>query len=151
MGRKADPKGRDRPRTIVLAGDVAEIAQNLADKNQLSACLSQLLRQNYGISDELSQLEQALNATIDERKTLQQKEAALIDEIEAARDALVHRQNHILPALYQRQGVLEERLRKLREKQQYLPPREATLVQDQIMETGRILDTVLKEIEELEE
>ena len=150
MGRKPNPKGKDRTRTISLDGDVAELAQKLADKSQLSSVLSQLLRQNYGISDELSQLEQALSVTIDERKNLQQKELQLIEEIEAARDSLIHRQNHILPSLYQRQGVLEERLDKLREKQAYLPHKEATLVQDQIMETGRILETVLEEIKELE-
>lgn len=150
MGRKPNPKGKDRTRTISLDGDVAELAQKLADKSQLSSVLSQLLRQNYGISDELSQLEQALSVTIDERKNLQQKELQLIEEIEAARDSLIHRQNHILPSLYQRQGVLEERLDKLREKQAYLPSKEATLVQDQIMETRRILETVLKEIKELE-
>ena len=44
MGRKPDPRGKDRPRTIVLSGDVAEIAQNLAEKNHLSATLSELLR-----------------------------------------------------------------------------------------------------------
>ena len=150
MGRKPNPKGKDRTRTISLDGDVAELAQRLADKSQLSSVLSQLLRQSYGITDELAQLEHALSTTIDERKNLQQKEAALIEEIEAARDSLIHRQNHILPSLYQRQGVLEERLNKLREKQRYLPPKESTLIQDQIMETGRILQTVLEEIKELE-
>ena len=150
MGRKADPRGKDRPRTIVLSGDVAEIAQDLADKSQLSAVLSQLLRQSYGISDDISRLEQLLTSTTDARKEMQEREEQIIAELDRAREQLVHRQSHILPQLYQRQGVLEERLRKLREKQLYLPPKESTLVQDQIMETGRILDTVLKEIQELE-
>lgn len=150
MGRKADPRGKDRPRTIVLSGDVAEIAQDLADKSQLSAVLSQLLRQSYGISDDISRLEQLLTTTTDARKEMQEREEQIIAELDRARDQLVHRQSHILPQLYQRQGVLEERLRKLREKQLYLPSKEGTLVQDQIMETGRILETVLKEIQELE-
>ena len=126
------------------------MAQKLADKSQLSSVLSQLLRQSYGISSELDQLEQALNATIDERKNLQQKEAALIEEIEAARDSLIHRQNHILPSLYQRQGALETRLEDLRLKLNYLPPADANKVMKQIDETRRILETVLEEIKELE-
>ena len=151
MGRKPNPKGKDRTRTISLDGDVAEIAQELANKSQLSRVLSQLLRQSYGISDQLSRLEHALSSTIDERKNLQQKELEIIAEIDAAKEQIVHQQNHILPSLYQRQGVLEQRIRSLREKQQYLPPREATLVQDQILESKRILETVLKEIAELEQ
>ena len=150
MGRKPNPKGKDRPRSICLDGDVSELAQKLADKSQLSSVLSQLLRQNYGISDELSQLEQALSVTIDERKNLQQKEATLIEEIEAARDALIHRQNHILPSLYQRQGVLETRLEDLRLKLNYLPQNEAIKVMNQIDETRKLLETVLEDIKELE-
>ena len=151
MGRKADPRGKDRPRTIVLSGDVAEIAQDLADKSQLSAVLSQLLRQSYGISDDITRLEQLLKTATDERKELQQKEEELIAAIDDAREALIHRRNHTLPSLYQRQGVVEERLRRLRAQQLRVPPKEATLIQDKIMENNRILDTILKEIEELEE
>jgi chromosome segregation ATPase len=150
MGRKPNPRGKDRTRTISLDGDVAELAQKLADKSQLSAVLSQLLRQSYGISDELSHLEQALSTTIDERKNLQQKEAALIEEIEAARDSLIHRQNHILPSLYQRQGVLEGRLEDLRLKLNYLPQHESIKVMKQIDETRSLLEAVLEDIKELE-
>ena len=150
MGRKPNPKGKDRTRTISLDGDVAELAQRLADKSQLSSVLSQLLRQSYGITDELAQLEHALSTTIEERKNLQLKEAALIEEIEAARDSLIHRQNHILPSLYQRQGALETRLEDLRLKLNYLPPSDQTRVMNQIDETRKILQTVLEEIKELE-
>lgn len=151
MGRKPNPRGKDRTRTISLDGDVADIAQELADKSQLSKVLSQLLRNAYNISDEVSKMKQQLETMTVERKRLQDAERELIDAITDAENRIIHDRNHVLPALYQRQGVLEERLRKLRERQAYLPPKEATLVQDQIMETGRILTTLLKEIEELEE
>lgn len=151
MGRKPNPRGKDRTRTISLDGDVADIAQELADKSQLSKVLSQLLRNAYNISDEVSKMKQQLETMTVERKRLQDAERELIDAITDAENRIIHERNHVLPALYQRQGVLEERLRKLRERQAYLPPKEATLVQDQIMETGRILTTLLKEIEELEE
>lgn len=151
MGRKPDPRGKDRPRTIVLAGDVAEIAQDLADKSQLSAVISDLLRRAYGGGTHLNDLKRELQATTTLRKDMQEQEEELIRRIDVAERELITQRNHILPSLYQRQGVLEERLEKLREKQRHLPPKEATLVQDQLMETKRILETVLKEIEELEE
>ena len=53
MGRKADPRGKDRPRTIVLSGDVAEIAEKLAENNQLSATLSELLHPYIILFNEL--------------------------------------------------------------------------------------------------
>ena len=151
MGRKPNPRGKDRTRTIQLDGDVADIADQLAEKKALSATLSGLLRQNYGISDDITRLEQALSTTIDERKNLQQRELDLIDEITKQKDKLVHDRNHILPSLYQRQGVVEERIRELRKKLQYLPPMEATAVQDRIFESQRILTNILAEIKELEE
>ena len=151
MGRKPNPKGKDRTRTVSLDGDVADIAQELADKSQLSKVISQLLRNAYNISDEVSRMKEQLEQMTNKRKVLQHAEAELIEAIDEAERRIIHDRNHVLPSLYQRQGVLEERLRKLRARQAYLPPKEATLVQDQIMETNRILTTGLKEIEELEE
>lgn len=151
MGRKPNPKGKDRTRTISLDGDVSDIAQQLADKSQLSKVLSQLLRNAYNLSDEVSAMKEQLETMTTERKRIQQAEEELIEAINNAELRIIHERNHVLPAMYQRQGVLEERLRKLRERQLRLPPKEATLVQDQIMETNRILTALLQEIEELEE
>lgn len=151
MGRKPNPKGKDRTRTISLDGDVSDVAQELADKSQLSKVLSQLLRNAYNISDEVAIMKDKLASLVEERKGLQRLEEEMIEAIDEAERRIIHDRNHVLPSLYQRQGVLEERLRKLRERQAYLPPKEATLIQDQIMETTRILTTLLKEIEELEE
>lgn len=152
MGRPKNPRGKDRTRTISLDGDVGEIAQSLADKSQLSKVLSQLLRASYGISDDISRLEAALNATIDERKALQEREEQIIQEITEQKDRLVHRQNHILPSLYQRQGVIEERLTRLhQERKQAITPTESKKKMRLIMENDKLLKQVLAEIAELEE
>lgn len=151
MGRKPNPRGKDRTRTISLDGDVAEIAQDLADKSQLSKVLSQLLRHSYGISDDISRLELALSSTIEERKQLQLKEEELIHEIEAQKDALVHRQNHILPSLYQRQGVIQERLSSLRQRRERAFTAQDVARYDKlIQENEKLLKDVQIEIEELE-
>jgi len=151
MGRKPNPRGKDRTRTISLDGDVAEIAQNLADKSQLSKVLSQLLRTSYGISDDISRLEATLNAAISERKALQQREEDLIKEITEQKERLVNRQNHILPSLYQRQGVIEERLKRLtKERAMALNPTDSRKKMKQITENTNLLNKVLDEIKELE-
>ena len=151
MGRKADPRGKDRPRTIVLSGDVAEIAQDLADKSQLSAVLSELLRQSYGISDDVKLLKNALIATTDERKKLQERELELEAEIRNAEDRLIHQQNHILPSLYQRQGILEERMKRLqKEHAAALDPTTSRLKSSQLQATSNQLHKVLDEIKLLE-
>lgn len=151
MGRKPNPHGKDRTRTIQLDGDLADIAQKLADKSQLSKTLSQLLRQSYGMSDNITQLELALIAATDERKELQQREEQLIDEITAARDSLIQRQNHILPSMYQRQGALEVRLAELQKKLQVEWTHQGQIkLQNQVNETNKQLQAVLSEIKELE-
>jgi len=152
MGRKPNPRGKDRTRTISLDGDVAEIAQDLADKSQLSKVISQLLRASYGISDDISRLEQSLNAAISERKALQAKEEELIEEIEKQKEALVNRRSHILPSLYQRQGVIEERLKRLvAERKRAITPMESQKKMKLITENTNLLNKVLDEIKELEE
>jgi len=152
MGRKPNPRGKDRTRTISLDGDVAEIAQDLADKSQLSKVLSQLLRHSYGISDDITRLERALNTTITERKQLQEREEELIAEITEQKNALVDRRSHILPSLYQRQGVIEERLKRLHaEHKRAIGPGEAQRKLQLINENTRMLNEVLNDIKELEE
>jgi len=151
MGRKPSKHGKDRTRTIQLDGDVGEMAQELASKGQLSRTLSQLLRESLGMGGQIESLEQALNATIDERKNLQIMEEDLIKKLEQAKDDLIHKQSHILPSLYQRQGVLEERCKVLNNKAfTAIDGRHATQINDQYLETTRLLDAVLEEIRILE-
>lgn len=151
MGRKADPRGKDRPRTIVLSGDVAEIAQDLADKSQLSKVLSQLLRQAYNISDEVSIMKAKLLEMTDQRKAMQHAEEEMIAAIRDAEDRIIHERSHILPSLYQRQGKLEEKLERLRqERERALDPTTSKRKVNQMQATRDQLQEVLDEIERLE-
>jgi hypothetical protein len=151
MGRKPDPKGRDRTRTISLAGDVAEIAQNLADKGQLSRVLSDLLRQSYGISSHISQLEHALGEAINERKNLQKKELRLIEEIDAQKVALIERKNLDLPLLLQQKDALVERASSLNSKlARSFVPTEISRFENQLREVNRLLQEVRENIFEIE-
>ena len=65
MSRKPDQKGRDRTRTIQLRGDVAEIAQVLANQRRLSEVLSDLLYEKFGYKNEQAKL-RAKQAVLDE-------------------------------------------------------------------------------------
>ena len=151
MGRKADPRGKDRPRTIVLSGDVADIAQDLADKSQLSKVLSQLLRQAYNISDEVSIMKAKLLEMTDRRKAMQEAEEEMIAAIRDAEDRIIHERSHILPSLYQRQGKLEEKLERLRrERELALDPTTSKRKVNQMQATRDQLQEVLDEIERLE-
>lgn len=110
MGRKADKRGKDRPRTIVLSGDVAEIAQKLADLNKLSSTLSELLRHNYGFGDKLDEKKRELETTHQQRVALQRKEkdlAAVIDQLE---NEFVKSQTVIRPKLEEKIALLGGRL-----------------------------------------
>lgn len=112
MGRKADPKGKDRPRTIVLSGDVADIAQKLADKGELSATLSELLRYNYGFSDKLEDKKRELTAILDEKQRLGEYEAAIYAQIEDLEAKALENQAQVKPALVKRRQILLQRLAK---------------------------------------
>ena len=109
MGRKADPKGRDRPRTIVLAGDVAEIAQKLADRGELSSTLSELLRSAYGFGDKIDEKKRQLTAILDEKQRLAAQEIELIAEIDTLEAQTIEKRATILPQLTQRLKILQER------------------------------------------
>ena len=151
MGRKADPRGKDRPRTIVLSGDVADIAQDLADKSQLSKVLSQLLRQAYNISDEVSIMKAKLLEMTDQRKAMQEAEEEMIAAIRDAEDRIIHERSHILPSLYQRQGKLEEKLERLRQERELaLDPTTSKRKVNQMQATRDQLQEVLDEIQRLE-
>lgn len=152
MGRKPNPRGKDRTRTISLDGDVADIAQELADKSQLSRVLSQLLRQAYNISDEVAVLKAKLTETIDQRRALQAKEEDIIAAISDAEEKIIHQKNHILPALYQRQGKLEEKLARLREEhKKALDPQTSRRKASQMQTTTNQLYELLDEIKRMEE
>ena len=109
MGRKADPKGKDRTRTIVLAGDVAEIAQKLADKGELSRTLSELLRFNYGFGDALDEKKRELEAAHEQRIQLQRLEESLANEIDELENTVLQQDTTIRPNLEKRKEILLQR------------------------------------------
>lgn len=116
MGRKADPRGKDRPRTIVLSGDVAEIAQKLADEGNLSATLSDLLRQQYGFGDKIEERKRALSMLLDEKDRLSQLTQAMADEIDALEEKALEQNATIRPAIEKRRQILVDRLAKTEKK-----------------------------------
>ena len=151
MGRKPNPRGKDRTRTISLDGDVAEIAQQLAGKSQLSKVLSQLLRQAYNISGEVAILKDKLAAIVGERKRLQRREEELIEDIGRQEERIIHERNHILPSLYQRQGKLEEKMKRLtQEHKMALDPSTSRRKSAQLQTTTNQLYAVLDEIKAME-
>ena len=149
MGRKRDPKGKDRPRTIVLSGDVAEIAQKLADKGELSATLSELLRQTYGFGDAIEAKKQELTHTIDERQRLQDKEEDLIAVIDAMEAEQISKKATLYPQLKARLETLTERRLRVQH--------EASIAVDSYVRGKKlkVLDTIQdlidKTIDEMEE
>ena len=112
MGRKADPKGKDRTRTIQLAGDVAEIAQKLADRGQLSATLSELLRHNYGFGDKIEEKKRELDALLNEKQALVAREADLIELIDELEQISLKKNATVRPALEKRRQILLDRWEK---------------------------------------
>jgi hypothetical protein len=151
MGRKPNPRGKDRTRTISLDGDVAEIAQHLAGKSQLSKVLSQLLRQAYNISDEVAIMKDKLAAIVDERKGLQRLEEQMIEDIGKQEERIIHERSHILPSLYQRQGKLEEKMARLEmEHKKAIDPTTSRRKASQLQTTSNQLHEVLEEIATME-
>ncbi len=109
MGRKADPRGKDRPRTIVLRGDVADIAQKLADQGILSKTLSDLLSQAYGFGDAIEEHKRALVQVIEEKKALDDAQDQLIALIDALEQKAIEEATTIKPALVSKIEILQAR------------------------------------------
>jgi len=150
MGRKPNPAGKDRTRTISLGGDVAEIAQRLADQSQLSAVLTDLLRREFAIDTELDGLKAELEASIQDRKELQQKEEALIAKIEISEQESILRRTTVLPQLHNQIDILQNRRDDLQDKI------ERSFIEDQrrqyrkqLEATQERLDDVLNQAKEL--
>ena len=151
MGRKADPRGKDRPRTIVLGGDVAEIAQKLADKGELSSTLSELLRHNYGFGDHLEEKKRALTLLLDEKQRLSDLTAAMSDEIDALEAKLLDQNALVRPAIEKRIKIYEERILKARQSMQapWITPHERQQKENVIRNNYKMLESAKRELEEL--
>lgn len=150
MGRKADPRGKDRPRTIVLRGDVADIAQKLADQGILSKTLSDLLSEAYGFGDKLDEHKRALVKLIDERKAMQQAEEELIAEIDRLEQKSIEDNATLRPSLEKRRNLLLERLVRLeKERNRAFTPIEERTIDNKILNVNQLIVEVDLELEAL--
>ena len=78
---------KDKTRSIALDGDVAEIAQDLANKGLLSKTISQLLREKYGYVSEIEKAEALLFSLTSQRKAAQVEEEAALEHLEQLKKA----------------------------------------------------------------
>ena len=90
---------KDKTRSIRLDGDVADKAQELADDNMLSATLSTLLRNHFGMTTEIQAAKNRLNELVNQRMMLREEETQLADWIDMAEMDLKERSVHEKPRL----------------------------------------------------
>ena len=105
---------KERLRTIQLDADVAEIAQRLADKKELSSTLSELLRVNYGFGDKLEEKKRELHVLLDHKQELIEQENKLYDEIESMEAAFIDRETNVKPVLKEKLQKLDAKLKMLK-------------------------------------
>lgn len=84
MVRPKDPNGRDRTRTIQLSGNVAEIAERLADEGKLSREISRLLFQEYGYSNKRKKIEAEIALIEEQMQNLAHSKAQAENALELA-------------------------------------------------------------------
>jgi len=150
MGRKPDPRGKDRPRTVVLSGDVAEIAQKLADEGNLSATLSDLLRQQYGFGDKIEERKRALSMLLDEKDRITELTQAMANEIDALEEKALEQNATIRPALLRRKKILTERWNKtMKSAERAFDPQEKVRLANVISEINNLINQVNDELEAL--
>lgn len=150
MGRKPDPRGKDRPRSIVLCGSVAEIAQRLADAGTLSATISDLLRREYGLTGALDDAKAALVALTDQRKQMQADEEALIQRIDALEQEHLNRASTIRPTLEHRLQLAQERLREADEiASKHWSEAQRTQAQHRIISLNQLIAEIEAELQEV--
>ena len=151
MGRKANPRGRDRTRTIQLDGDVAEIAQKLAEQSKLSATLSELLRYNYGFGDAIEEKKRQLSAVLDQQRVLKESEEELIAEIDSMETKAIEQNTTVKPALEKRRKILRERLAKTEQKLMVaFEHNEISRLHNVALEIQNLIKSVDQELEALE-
>lgn len=150
MGRKPDPRGKDRPRTIVLCGSVAEIAQKLADSNALSSTLSELLRREYRLNGAIEEKRAALALMIEERKKMQAQEEAMAQELDELEVREAERKTTLIPALEERLNTLMERRARLEEEESKLfDPHSLRMKRNQIATVHDMITEVVAQLQEL--
>ena len=152
MGRPKDPRGRDRPRTINLSGDVADIAQKLADYNQLSSTLSKLLRMEFGGFAEVDQMNRVINELHDERKRISNALENAVKRRDEHEAAIIHARATVLPALNERLEKLYARRERVENELARAFDPQTRLAKAQVLKNiGEIIEKTLDEASKLRE
>lgn len=82
---------KDKTRSVRLDADVAQKAQELADDGMLSATLSTLLRNHFGMTTEIEAAKNRLNELVNQRMMIREEENQLADWIDQAENDLLQR------------------------------------------------------------
>ena len=141
---------KDVTRSIRLDGDVAEIAQKLADDKMLSKTLSKLLRQHYGMHDEITSIKQQLDRTVNERMLLQEEEKLLADKIDELQMEMIDKQTNDLPKLRQKLDGLIKLHSKTRQKWIATHPKNRAGIDKMLDTQADLIDEVSEKIAKLE-
>tara|TARA_Y100000361_G_C11155600_1_gene343870 strand:+ start:719 stop:1141 length:423 start_codon:yes stop_codon:yes gene_type:complete len=137
---------KDSTRSIRLDGDVAHIAQKLADDKMLSHTLSKLLRQHYGLNTKIDAMKAELDLMVNQRMQLQESEKILADKIDAAEQEFLNKQTTELPVLREKLDHLLKLHSQTKQRQLRTGISQDTQLQNQL----ELINNVSKQIAELE-
>ena len=141
---------KDLTRSIRLDGDVAHIAQKLADDKMLSHTISKLLRQHYGLHTEIDAIKTRLNQTINERMLLQDEERHLADRIDELEAEMDHKKTNELPILRQKLDGALKTHQKIHLKYQSTHPNNRSQLRKQLDNMNEVIDRLSEQIGRLE-
>ena len=133
-----------------MSGDVAEIAQKLANNGQLSSTLSELLRTTYGFGDRLEEKKRQLHAVLDEKQRLRDQEIELVAEIDTLEAKTIEQRATILPQLTHRLEILLNRRKRVQAEANalgYAPSLQAQKLKA-LTKIDELIDQTNKEMEE---
>lgn len=140
---------KDSTRSIRLDGDVAQIAQKLADDKMLSHTLSKLLRQHYGLNTEIDAVKQQLDRIVNERMEMQKQEKLLADKIDKLEVDFMTRQTTELPILREKLDKLLKTHSKVSAKK-WSSPINRDMYQSQLDNLDELITQTSKQIQDLE-
>lgn len=141
---------KDKTRSIVLDGDVADKAQQLADDKMLSSTLSMLLRNHYGLTSEIEAAETRLHELVNTRMQIREQEEQLADWIDTAkRERLIKidkEKPHLERKLKKTLVLHDATIKKLHQTNNVY---EKDRIRQVISNQKEIIDALEKELEEL--
>jgi regulator of replication initiation timing len=141
---------KDVTRSIRLDGDVKEIAQKLADDKKLSSTLSKLLRQHYGLHNEIDSIKQQLDRTVNERMLLQEEERILADKIDELENVKAIRQEQDKPHIQRKLSNLYALYDKtMKEYSRAIDSNLKKIKARQLETQSQLIDELQKELEDL--